>query len=76
MIIGITGNYRKKEFFTILNNIYKILNNAKIEFVVSDDFQKHDFPECPIFCMFCSKEACLDEDLLSYSISKRRKIFL
>jgi len=37
MIIGFTGNYRKKEYFSILSTVHRILSNSKNQFLISDD---------------------------------------
>ena len=41
MIIGCTGNYRKEEFYTILQKIYTILNKENIECIISSDLKKN-----------------------------------
>ena len=40
MIIGCTGNYRKEEFYTILQKIHEILSKEDIEFIISSDLEK------------------------------------
>ena len=41
MIIGCTGNYRKEEFYTILQKIHAILSKKDIEFIISSDLKKN-----------------------------------
>ena len=41
MIIGCTGNYRKEEFYTILQKVYAILNKEHIECIISSDLKKN-----------------------------------
>ena len=41
MIIGCTGNYRKEEFYTILNKVHEILSKNDIEFIISSDLNKN-----------------------------------
>ena len=41
MIIGCTGNYRKGEYFTILEKVNTILAKSDIEFFISDDLKKN-----------------------------------
>ena len=41
MIIGCTGNYRKEEFYTILQKIHAILSKEDIEFIISSDLNKN-----------------------------------
>ncbi|MBC8257237.1 MAG: NAD(+)/NADH kinase [Candidatus Marinimicrobia bacterium] len=41
MIIGCTGNYRKEEYYSILQQVHKILGNEKIEFLISSDLEKN-----------------------------------
>ena len=33
MIIGCTGNYRKKEYFTILEKIFKLVSDSNTKFL-------------------------------------------
>ena len=40
MIIGCTGNYRKEEYFNILERIYSILSKSDVEILISDDLIK------------------------------------
>ena len=35
MIIGCTGNYRKDEFYPILQKTYSILKDRNVEFLIS-----------------------------------------
>jgi NAD+ kinase len=47
MIIGCTGNYRKEEYFIILERIYSILSKSDNELLISDDlikYENHDIP--------------------------------
>ena len=41
MIIGCTGNYRKEEFYSILQRVHTILGNENIEFLISSDLEKN-----------------------------------
>jgi len=41
MIIGCTGNYRKKEYFTILEKIFKLVSDSNTKFLISDDLKKN-----------------------------------
>ena len=41
MIIGCTGNYRKQEFYTILQKVHTILSDKNIEFIISSDLEKN-----------------------------------
>ena len=41
MIIGCTGNYRKEEFYTILQKVHDILSKEDIEFIISSDLNKN-----------------------------------
>ena len=41
MIIGCTGNYRKKEFYAILQKVYSILKDENVEFLISSDLEKN-----------------------------------
>ena len=41
MIIGCTGNYRKGEYFTILERVNTILAKSDAEFFISDDLKKN-----------------------------------
>ena len=41
MIIGCTGNYRKEEFYTILQKVHKILSKEDIECIISSDLNKN-----------------------------------
>ena len=41
MIIGCTGNYRKEEFYTILQKVHEILSKEDIEFIISSDLNKN-----------------------------------
>ena len=43
MIIGCTGNYRKEEYFIILERIYSILSKSDTELLISDDLLKYGF---------------------------------
>ena len=42
MIIGCTGNYRKADFFSILDKIYNYLSDKKVQFLISNDLLKSD----------------------------------
>ena len=42
MIIGCTGNYRKKEFFIILDRICEIIAKEKNKLIISDDLMKSE----------------------------------
>ena len=42
MIIGCTGNYRKADFFSILDKIYNYLFDKNIQFLISNDLLKSD----------------------------------
>ena len=42
MIIGCTGNYRKKEYYNILEKIHKYYKSKKIIINVSDDFKRNN----------------------------------
>ena len=41
MIIGCTGNYRKEEYYTILNKIYTILEKTDAKLLISSDLEKN-----------------------------------
>ena len=41
MIIGCTGNFRKKEFYTILSKVHDILSLNNINYYISSDLQKN-----------------------------------
>ena len=41
MIIGCTGNYRKEEFYYILQKVHTILSKENIEFIISSDLEKN-----------------------------------
>jgi len=41
MIIGCTGNYRKEEFYTILQKVNFILKDESVEFLISSDLEKN-----------------------------------
>jgi len=41
MIIGCTGNYRKKEFYSILQKVYSILKDENVEFLISSDLERN-----------------------------------
>ena len=41
MIIGCTGNYRKEEYYTILQRVYTILAKVDVQFIISDDMKKN-----------------------------------
>ena len=41
MIIGCTGNYRKEEFFSIVQKVHTILIKEEIEFIISSDLEKN-----------------------------------
>jgi len=47
MIIGCTGNYRKEEYFIILERIYSILSKSDAEFLISDDLKKNEACDIP-----------------------------
>ena len=47
MIIGCTGNYRKEEYYTILQKIYSILKDENVEFLISSDLEKNTEFEIP-----------------------------
>ena len=40
MIIGCTGNYRKEEYFTILQEVHALLSIEDVEFIISSDLKK------------------------------------
>ena len=42
MIIGCTGNYRKPEYFTILDKIHQLLEKENVTILVSDDLLKNN----------------------------------
>ena len=41
MNIGCTGNYRKEEYYTILNKIYTILEKTDAKLFISSDLEKN-----------------------------------
>ena len=41
MNIGCTGNYRKEEYYTILNKIYSILDKTEAKLFISSDLEKN-----------------------------------
>ena len=41
MIIGCTGNYRKEEYYTILERVIAIIENSDVTFLISDDLKKN-----------------------------------
>ena len=47
MIIGCTGNYRKAEFYSILQKVYSILKDENVEFLISSDLEKNTEFEIP-----------------------------
>ena len=47
MIIGCTGNFRKGEYFTILERIYKLLSKSNVKFLISDDLKKNEDFQIP-----------------------------
>jgi len=47
MIIGCTGNYRKDEYFIILERIYSILSKSDVELLISDDLTKIEGCDIP-----------------------------
>ena len=47
MIIGCTGNYRKEEFYVILQKVYSILKDENVEFLISSDLEKNTEFEIP-----------------------------
>ena len=47
MIIGCTGNFRKAEYYTILERVYKILVKSDIKFLISDDLKKNEDFQIP-----------------------------
>ena len=47
MIIGCTGNYRKEEFYAILQKVYFILKDENVEFFISSDLEKNTEFEIP-----------------------------
>ena len=47
MIIGCTGNYRKEEYYIILERIYSILSKLDAEFLISDDLKKNEACDIP-----------------------------
>ena len=47
MIIGCTGNYRKEEFYAILQKVYSILKDENVEFLISSDLEKNTEFEIP-----------------------------
>ena len=42
MIIGCTGNYRKADFFSILDKIHNFLSDKEIQLLISNDLLKSD----------------------------------
>ena len=47
MIIGCTGNYRKEEYFSILERVYSLLKKSDVKFIISDDLKKNDKYKIP-----------------------------
>ena len=47
MIIGCTGNYRKEEYYVILQKVYSILKDENVEFLISSDLEKNTEFEIP-----------------------------
>jgi len=47
MIIGCTGNYRKEEYFSILERVYDILAKSDIKILISDDLKKNNNLQIP-----------------------------
>ena len=47
MVIGCTGNYRKEEYYTILEQIHNILKNKDIKLFVSSDLKKKQDKNIP-----------------------------
>ena len=47
MIIGCTGNYRKEEYYRILQIIYSILKDQNVKFLISSDLEKNTEFEIP-----------------------------
>ena len=47
MIIGCTGNYRKEEYFIILERISTIFSKSDIKLLISDDLIKKDGYQIP-----------------------------
>ena len=41
MIIGCTGNYRKEEYYSILNKVYTILGKTDSKLLISSDLEKN-----------------------------------
>ena len=41
MIIGCTGNYRKKEFYNILEKLHNIFKKLNVRFIISSDLEKN-----------------------------------
>ena len=42
MIIGFTGNYRKKEYFSILSKVHKTLSKSKNKLLISNDLLRNE----------------------------------
>ena len=66
MVIGCTGNYRKTEFYTILDKVHSILSKSNIKCLVSDDFKKNEL-------FIVSKDYLIDD---FNSIMKKSDIIL
>ena len=49
MIIGCTGNYRKEEYFSILERVHSLLEKSDVKFLISDDMQKNASFNIPDF---------------------------
>jgi len=47
MIIGCTGNYRKEEYYCILEKVYNILTKLDVKFLISDDLKKNNKFQIP-----------------------------
>ncbi|SVD81647.1 uncharacterized protein METZ01_LOCUS434501, partial [marine metagenome] len=47
MIIGCTGNYRKEEYYTILEKVYAIFTKSDVKLLISDDLKKNDKFQIP-----------------------------
>ena len=47
MIIGITGNYRKKEFYPLLERVYKLITAQGYPVLISSDLVKNSDYKIP-----------------------------
>ena len=48
MIIGCTGNYRKEEYYHILQKTFSILKDQNVEFQISADLEKNTDFKIPV----------------------------